>query len=382
MEEVTKKVIQDLIGENVEPCISVYMPTIAAASVEVKMMPIQLKNLLNNVKKELLEKWNANSRDVEILLKPATDLLGDRVFWQNQKQGLALFINPEQFHYFRLNESVPEKSVINTYFNVIPLIPEVMFNNVYYVLTLSKNKNRVFRCTRTSIEQLNIEGIPGSLKEISQYTVVSKSLSLHSSGSEGGGAVFHGVGDIQTEQQEELLQYLRQIDHGLNKYLDEKAKSPLIVMSVKDIFATYSAINTYPFLLKDNMEGNPDECTTDLVLKGSAPLVADYFDKQLDDIINTYHNVKGTGKTSAQLEEIVSAAYFSRVEQLIVKNNAFQSGNFDPEENKVRFMERGLGQYNLYNFAVIKTIANGGQAYTLDEEKMPDGKDIIAFFRY
>lgn len=382
MEEVTKKVIEELISEKEEPCISVYMPTRAAASIEVKQMPIQLKNLLNSVKKDLQEKLCMDSRDIDTLLKPATDLLGDRIFWQNQKEGLSIFINPEHFHYFRLNNSVPENSLVSKYFNVMPLIPEILFNNVYYVLALSKNMNRVFRCTRSSIEQLAIEGIPESLKEISKYTESEKSLSHHFSGSKGAGAIAHGVGEIAPDLREELLTYFRQIDQGLNKSLDKKTKSPLIVMSVKDIFSSYSEVNSYPYLLGDSVEGNPDETPQDTIIKSTLPIASKYFDSQIDDINQVYHNIKGIGKTSTHLEEIVSAAYFSRVEQLLVKSNASQSGNFNPDENKVSLATEGEGEYNLYNFAAINTIANGGQVYVLDEGKMPDKENIIAFYRF
>ena len=94
------------------------------------------------------------------------------------------------------------------------------------------------------------------------------------------------------------------------------------------------------------------------------------------------NNIKGTGKTSTQLEDVVSAAYFSRVEQLLIKNRASQYGSFNPEENRVYLTEQGNEQYDLYNFAAIKTISNGGQVYILDEEKMPDGENIIAFYRF
>lgn len=382
MQEVTKKVIEKLIDEKEGPCISVYMPTRAAASSDVKKMPIQLKNLLNIAKKELQEKRDMDIRKIEELLEPATNLLGDRVFWQNQKEGLAIFISPGQFQYFCINNSLPEKSTVSRYFNILPIIPEVMFNNIYYVLALSRNRNRVFRCTRGSIEQLDIEGIPESLKEISKYTESEKSLSSHTSGSEGARAIFHGVGEIDADRKEELLQYFRQIDQGLNKYLDKKNKSPLIVMCVKDLFPIYSEVNSYPYLLEESIEGNPDEISPDAIHKSALPIASGYFYSQLENISSAYHNLKGTGKTSTQLEDIVSAAYFSRVEQLIIKKNAFQVGYFDPEENRVYLAKEGNEQYDLCNFAAIKTISNGGQVYVLNEESMPDGEDIIAFYRF
>jgi len=382
VKEITKKTIEKLIEEKDDLSISIYMPTISAASSDVKKMPIQLKNLLNNVKKELQDKYNVDIRNIEDLLKPATNLLGDRVFWQNQKEGLAIFVSPGQFHYFRLNSSLAEKSSVSKYFNIIPLIPETMFNNIYYVLALSRNMNRIFRATRGSIMQLDIEGIPESLKEISKYSENEKSLSSHTSGSEGAGTIFHGVGEIDADKREELMQYFRQIDQGLNKYLDKKTKSPLIVICVKDLFPMYYEANSYPYLLEESIEGNPDEISPDTILKNAFPIASGYFHSQLENITSLYHNIKGTGKTSTQLEDVVSAAYFSRVEQLLIKNRASQYGSFNPEENRVYLTEQGNEQYDLYNFAAIKTISNGGQVYILDEEKMPDGENIIAFYRF
>ena len=382
MQEVTKKIIEELIEEKEGPYISVYMPTVEAASIEVKKMPIQLKNLLNLVKKELQEKQKMSARNIEKLLEPATNLLGDRVFWQNQKKGLAIFINPGQFKYFMVNNTFPEKSTVSTYFNIIPLVSEIMFDDNFYILALSRNKNRVFLANSGTITQLDIEGIPENLQEISQYTVSEKSLSSHPSGKKGAGAIFHGVGEIDADKREELLQYFRQIDQGLNKYLDLKTKSPLIIMSVKDLAPIYFEINSYPYLLKNTLEGNPDECSPDIIHKNTLPIASDYFHSQLDNISSVYHDLKGTGKTSTQLEDIVSAAYFSRVEQLFIKSNTSQIGYFDPEENRVYLTEEGWELCDLYNLAAIKTISNGGQVFVLDGEKMPDGEDIIAFYRF
>ena len=382
MQEVTKKVIEELIQEREGPFISVYMPTVAAASIEVKKMPIQLKNLLNLVRKELEERLKMKARDIEKLLEPANKLLEDRLFWQNQKEGLAIFINPKQFKYFMVNNTFPERAIVSTYFNIIPLVSEIMFDDNFYILALSRNKNRVFLANSGSITQLDIEGIPENLQEISQYTVSQKSLSSHPSGKKGTGAVFHGVGGIDADKREELLQYFRQIDQGLNKFLDKKNKSPLIIMSVKDLVPIYLEVNSYPYLLKETMEGNPDEYPSDLIHKNALPIALEYFHSQLDNISSVYHDLKGTGKTSHQLEDIVSAAYFSRVEQLFIKRNTSQIGYFDPEENRVYLTEESWKLCDLYNLAAIKTISNGGKVFILDGEKMPDGEDIVAFYRY
>jgi hypothetical protein len=190
------------------------------------------------------------------------------------------------------------------------------------------------------------------------------------------------VGEIAADKREELLQYFRQIEQGLNKFLDKKNKSPLIIMSVKDLVPIYLEVNSYPYLLRETMEGNPDECSPDIIHKNALPIASDYYHSQLDNISSVYHDLKGTGKTSNHLEDIVSAAYFSRVEQLFIKSNTSQIGYFDPEENRVYLTEEGWKLCDLYNLAAIKTISNGGKVFVLDGEKMPDGEDVIAFYRY
>lgn len=386
VKEVTKKVIEKLIQEKDDICISVYMPTRAAASSEVKKMPIQLKTLLNDVKKKLSEEHNLDTREIDKLLKPATDLIGDRVFWQNQKQGLAIFVNSNHFSYYRLPSEVPEIATVSKYFNIIPLVSEVMFNKIFYVLALSRNLNRIFRCTKGSVEQIEVEGVPESIQEILQYDESEKTLQYHSSGGES--AIFHGQGVVDDDKKEELLQYFRMIDQGLNKYLNarnKKNKLPLIVMCVKELFPLYKEVNTYSNLLEKSVEGNPDDASPDSIKNSALDIASEYFYKQLDNINSMYHDLKGTGKTSTQLEDIVSASAFSRVENLLLKKNVSQYGRFDAEENKVQLVNKGNGEkgiYDLYNFAAISTIANGGQVYVLDEDQMPDGEDIIAMYRF
>jgi hypothetical protein len=281
---------------------------------------------------------------------------------------------------------VPEMAEVSQFFNLIPLMPEVMFNNYYYVLALSRNHNRVLRCTKGSVKEIDIEGVPDSIQEILKYDESEKSLQYHSSG--GTAPIFHGQGVVDDEKREELLQYFRMIDQGLNKYLnlkDKKQKLPLIIMSVKALFPLYKEINTYPYLLEKNVEGNPDDVSSDSIKNSAWDIASEYFHKQLDDINKTYHDLKGTGKTSTDLEDIVSAASFSRVDTLLVKKNIAQYGLFESEENKVLIAEDENEQqnnYDLYNFAAINTVSNGGQVYVLDEDKMPDSEDVVAIYRF
>jgi len=154
---------------------------------------------------------------------------------------------------------------------------------------------------------------------------------------------------------------------------------------VKELFPIYKEINTYPYLLDNSVEGNPDDIPPDAINKKTREIAFEYFKKQISEIDRIYHDLKGTGKTSTQLEDIVSASCFSRIDNLLIKNNISQYGKFDSENNTVQLITNEAKEndfYDLYNFAAINTILNGGQVYVLDGEQMPDGEDILAIYRF
>jgi hypothetical protein len=66
------------------PCVSVFLPTHRAGR-EVEQAPIRLKTLLRQA---------TDALTFDRLLAPLRRLLDDRLFWQYQSDGLALFSRP------------------------------------------------------------------------------------------------------------------------------------------------------------------------------------------------------------------------------------------------------------------------------------------------
>ena len=68
---------------------------------------------------------------------------------------------------------------------------------------------------------------------------------------------------------------------------------------------------------------------------------------------------------------------------MFVQRGARIWGTFNKEDNELQLHnERQNNDENLVDKAVIKTILNGGEVHLLERERMPDGREIAAFFRY
>ena len=89
MDLLNKDEIGSLIDERGDLCVSMYLPTHRLGP-ETQQDPIRLKNLLKQAE-ERLRNNGLRRADADNILGPARRLLNDRVFWQHQGDGLAVF---------------------------------------------------------------------------------------------------------------------------------------------------------------------------------------------------------------------------------------------------------------------------------------------------
>lgn len=90
-----------------------------------------------------------------------------------------------------------------------------------------------------------------------------------------------------------------------------------------------------------------------------------------------------TGKASNNLKEIVSAAYYQRVDSLLVAVGQQQWGLFDPTSETVYLHpEKEAGDEDLLDFVAAHTLLNGGTVYAVPFEQIPYSTAVAAIYRY
>jgi hypothetical protein len=368
--------------------VSIYMPT-HRAGFDIQQDPIRLKNLLGEAEERLLA-GGLRTPKAKKLLEPAEKLLQDGLFWQRQSDGLAMFLSPEVFRYYRLPFDFDKLVVVSDRFHIKPLLPLLSGDGWFYVLALSQNAIRLLQGTRRSVSEVNLEDTPDSLAEALRYNDPEKRFQFHTSTLTPGGkgerpAVFHGHGVASADDPKGyILRYFHQVDEGLQDLLrDEQA--PLVLAGVDYLFPIYKEANTYPHLVDEGIEGNPEELRAEELHERAWAIVHPLFLAAQKEAAAQYRQLAGVGSEEASndLREVVPAAYHGRVTTLFVAVGLQKWGSFDLDTNVVHLQEEAKpSDEDLLDFAAVHTLLNGGTVYAVEPEKVPDKAPLAAVFRY
>ena len=125
MEILTREDVQMLLTGRGEPAISVFMPAMRRGK-QQEQNRIRFKNLLGQVENQLVRR-GIRTEEAPVL-SPARRLLADESFWIHQSDGLAVFLSPRFFRYYRLPYVFDETVVVGDRFYVKPLLPMVVYD--------------------------------------------------------------------------------------------------------------------------------------------------------------------------------------------------------------------------------------------------------------
>jgi hypothetical protein len=383
MNLLSKEDLLELMESREDPSVSIFMPAVKASD-QIQQNPIRFKNTLTQAE-EQLEKTGLRSPQVNTLLEPAKALLEDDLFWQHQSDGLAVFLSMEDFHVNRLPLEMEELVVVSDRFHIKPLLPLFTRTGHFYILTLSQNEIRLFQATRHSIDQIEIDDTPTNLAEALRFEDPERQIQFHTSTGPSPGsrrAMFHGHGAPPTEEKKEILRYFHQVDDGVSELLNEP-HPPLVLAGVDYLLPLYRQASEYPALVKDGIEGNPEELSPQEIHEQAWPRVKAIFAREVEQAINRFKGQSESEGSSTELDAIVKAAYHGKVDTLFAPLNTQIWGSFDPEANLVaRHLKSVPGDEDLTDFAAVHTLKNGGAVYTMPQENIPSDSEIAAIFRY
>lgn len=386
MEVITRDKINNLSQAGGKTLISIYMPTHRVGR-EMQQDPIRLKNLLSTAR-DRLEDRDLRKPEIDDLLSPVEALLLDSSFWQHQSDGLALFVKPDYFAYYRLPVTFEKLLVIGSRFHLKPLYPLLSWDGQFYVLALSQAEIRLLHGSRFSIAEVDLENVPTSLNQALRFDDREKQLQYHTRAASPGGkgrqiSIFHGH-NLGEEDKTELLRYFQSVNKGLIELLGNE-RYPLVLAGVDYLLPIFRQASDYPNLADKNIEGNPEELSAQELHQRAWEIVGPTFQadqRQALDRFTELHASKNA-LASAELESIVTAAYYGRVDTLFVAQDIQLWGRFDPQKSLTeQHQEFQPGDSDLLDLAAAQTLLNGGAVYALEPEKMPSKASLAAIYRY
>jgi hypothetical protein len=367
--------------------VSIFMPMIQRGA-ETQQNPIRCKTLLRQAEEQLLAN-GLRPPEAQALVQPVQQLLANRVFWQRQSHGLALFLAPHLFRAYSVPLPFDELVVVARRFHVKPLLPLVSGDGHFFVLALSQKEVRLLRGTRYSISEVELTGVPQGVAEALRYEDIEKK-GHHYPGSQGrpaGGVsplAGHGVGieDATHEPNDAILRYFQQVDTGLRAFLrDEHA--PLVLAGVGYLLPIFRRANTYPYVLEAGITGNPEGLRPEELREQAWSIVQPHFQRTEDSAAAQYRQLVGTGRAASDINTIVTAAYDGRIDTLFVAMSVQQWGVFHAETRTVEAHQAAVaGDEDLLDVAATYTLLKRGTVYAVDPEQLPDRSPAAAILRY
>jgi hypothetical protein len=389
MDLITKNILIELMNSSTGLTVSIYIPTYPTGR-EAEQNPIKLKNQIQTTE-ESLSAMGKSEMEIEDFLSPIFDIVDDEIFWQEQNEGLALFLDRDSLHIFRLDTRFDPLTVIGSSYHIKPLIPYFQGNGQFFLLSLDKNRPKLFKGSKNKLFHVQELDLPESLQEVfDDYFKINRHLQFHTktqtpnpdnSGDREGIYFGHGAGEI--DEQAEIRNYFHRFNDALMNYLHDK-DVPMLLAGLSYLHPLYRDANSYPGLLEKGIEKDVSPLSHSQLHQEAWEIVEDQFQFDVEQALNVYNQLEGKdGETTQDLQDIVSAANFKRVHTLFVAKNDQIWGYFDPDQNAVVFDDQNhANTEDLLNFAARKTLLYDGNVVVLPKEEVPGAGPIAAILRY
>jgi hypothetical protein len=321
------------------------------------------------------------------LLEPAGRLVTSRDFWLHRADGLALFLAPEFFQFYRVPLTLQDEVVVADHFSLKQLIPLFSEDGRFYVLALSQKRIRFFEATRSSIQERMMPDMLRSIADLKQYDEAQEQLQSHTLGSAGAAGtsmIFHGQGAIadKATYKADVRGYINIVCKKLERYLDGQT-APLVVAAVEYEQSFYRQANSYHNLLQEGIVGNPDGLSDEEIHRAAWEIVESRFAEARRISLAHFADLSNTDKAIDRLEEIVPAACHGRVRTLFIETQAHRWGKFDDVKSSVEIHDSpAQGDVDLIDVATVCVLQNKGMIYALPREQMPTPSAVAALLRY
>jgi len=359
----------DLAAWRGDIAVSLFLPT-TPVTLDTDADRIQLKNLAKEAISQL-EAAGADKRRVGPLAEELDDLVDDDDFWRYQAKGLVIFATPDNLRTYRVPNTLEPMVKVSDRFHLKPLLRSTSFCNAGYVLALADGSVRLVEVSGDLLAAaVPVSGMPtDAASSVGKASIAARSYSGRIGGSEG--------------KKVRLRQYARQVDAALRGLL-AGSSLPLVLASVEALGAIYRSVNTYPHLVAQGIEGNPERLS-DAELATAAREVFDALHQaQIADWQDLYRARLNEDRATSDLVRAARAATYGAVGSLLVDMDQAVHGTVDEADGRVVFAESaGADSYGVADEVARRVLGSGGQVLAVRAADMPEpGQPVAAILRW
>ncbi len=280
------------------PSVTITLPT-HRTSPENKQDPIRLGNLIKQADERLLKEFGR--REVQPILDRLTGI-ADRLDFRHSLDGLALFVNRDVGHVYRLPFSVKERVVVDKTFLTRDLVFAMNRTPRYWTLVLSEKPTRFYEGTLDNLIEVEEGGFP-----------------MTHEGPGGEAPLPAGMGISKSAHRDERhRQFFRRVDAALKSFIAEDPL-PVALVAVERYLAFYREITDHQGSIIAEIEGSHDKTPPHDLAKLVWPAVEAGLEKKRLAVTSELEKAAGGRKLASTLGDVWRLAHEGRGRLLLVE---------------------------------------------------------------
>jgi hypothetical protein len=382
---MTKDVIgipRELFEAHESPCISLYMPT-SRSFPDNAQDSLRFRNLVSKAEDDGIAA--AGKRQIEPLIERLRLVQVDVSFWNHSLDGLALFISPDYFRIFRLQNSVIEQVHVSDLFFVKPLIGIFQTADRFQLLALTRSEVKLYAGNLYRVDEIEMApDVPRTMTEALGTETTPPHMTVSSFGGIGqGSSMRHGHSSRKDEEELDDERFFRAVDHAIFEYHSKPSGLPLILAALPQHQSLFRAISHNPYLAEDEIDSDPRLLETDTLRDLAWKVLEPHWLNKIDHLVARYEEARSKSLGSDNPFEITEAALAGNVSVLLLDRERVYPGGIDAETGDILFSKAMPGkEHDVFEDIAITVLGKGGEVLVLPPEKMPSPSGVAAIFRY
>ncbi len=380
MDALTHADLDTLLADHDPPCVSLYAPTHPSGR-EGESDPLRLRNLVDEAE-ERVKTQVRRSVEAREFLTPLRELATDETLWHDRSEGLAVFLSSDLSQTFRLPLHFAPRVSVGARFVIRPLLPLLVQNDRFLVLTVSQHRVRLLEGNRSRLVLREASGLPARMDE-SVIATDQGRKQMHIGGADPThrhSAIYHGHGGKPDARKSEIAGFLRTIIAPLHAVLrDEHA--PLVLAGVTSLSSMFREIVSYPGLAPQQLEANCDRLSDSELHQQVWPIVEEISAADRKRQTERAYAAANPARWVRDVHVILPAADQGRIELLLMARDADLFGAYDSTRGESAVRIVGEGNDDLVDLAAAHTLKHRGKVFVLDREEVPGCGDLAAVLR-
>ena len=357
--------IERLGARRSSACLSLYLPTTPITQ-DAQADRIAMKNLVRSGLEQLAA-MQVDKRTLAPIEEALGDMVEDDEFWRFQARSLAVFASEGETLSFRLPNALESHVVSGDRYFIKPLLRAVTVPQSAFVLALAQGGVRLVEVSGDlPAHGVRVNGMPTDVASaVGKASILDRSNSGRLQGSEG--------------QKVRMGQYARLVDHALRSVLAGR-ETPLILAAAQPLNAIFRSVCSYPHLVKESIEGNPETTSDADLAQAARPVLDRLHQAELQALHSLYAARSAEGRTTTDVAQAARAATFGAVGTLLVDIDDVVPGQID-DQGRVSF-EAGAGHTGLVDQIACRALASGARVLGVRRADIPGGGSLAAILRY